>query len=148
MKKKKTKKVKFELSAGGIVFCPETNKVLVIEDYQGRIGLPKGQVEKNESLQEAAQRETEEETGIKNIKPIQKIGEITFFYRLKKDLIFKKVVYFLFEASPQRPSPQKEEIKKAFWIPKNQLTEKLSFANLKPLAKKALQIIESLYGTT
>ncbi len=145
-KKKQKQKAKFELSAGGIVFCPETGKFLVIKDSKGRIALPKGLVESGESLSQAAKRETEEETGVKNLKLVKKIGEVSLFYRLKKDLIFKKIVYFLFEASPQQPTPQKAEIQNAFWVNKDEFTSKLSFDNLKPLAQKALSLIEKQYG--
>ncbi|MCD6195152.1 NUDIX domain-containing protein [bacterium] len=144
--RKKKQKTKFELSAGGIVFCPQTKKILVIEDKKGRVGLPKGWVEKGEKLVETAKRETSEETGIKNLQTVKKIGEINFFYRRNKNLIFKKVVYFLFETSKQKPKPQKEEIENAYWVKKEEFTKILSYDNLKPLAQKALRIINSFYG--
>lgn len=144
-KKAKKQKADFELSAGGIVFCPKTKKILVIEDKKGRISLPKGWVEKNEKLIETARRETEEETGVKNLRLIKKIGEVNFFYRKKTNLVFKKVVYFLFESSYQKPKVQKEEINNAYWVRKEQFTKILSYDNLKPLAKKALQLINSFY---
>ncbi len=143
MKKRKKEKAEFELSAGGIVYCPQTDEILVIKDPKGRVTFPKGQVQKEENLLETAQRETAEEAGInaEKLVPEGKLGEVKVFYRFQGKLIFKKIVYFLFFSPLQTPSPQKEEINDAFWLPKDEVLEKLDFNNLKPIFKKALKII-------
>ena len=51
--------------AGVFIYHPETGKVLVIQVYNQYIGLPKGGVEPNETLEQAAIRETFEETGFR-----------------------------------------------------------------------------------
>ena len=61
--KPKKKKVKVEISAGGVVFKKEDNKLkfLLILDGYGRWALPKGHIEKGESTKTAALREVSEE---------------------------------------------------------------------------------------
>ena len=59
--------------AGGIVINPQKG-IAIVNQNNDSWSLPKGHVEKNESILEAAIREIYEETGLKNIKLIKKIG--------------------------------------------------------------------------
>lgn len=86
-----------ELCAGGVIACVHNGKVIIAltteNNYPGLV-LPKGHVEKGENLQEAAIREIEEETGLKNLKLVCLLGT-------KERLDFKKEYwknthYFLF----------------------------------------------------
>lgn len=64
--KKFTKKIPLVVAAGGVVTNPE-GKVLFI--YRNdKWDLPKGKLDKGETLEEAALREVEEETGVKGLK--------------------------------------------------------------------------------
>jgi len=146
-KQKKTppKKTKFELSAGGIVYNKNSKKVLIIKDPRGRFSFPKGRVEEREAVLNAAKREVAEETGVKKLEFIAKLGEIKYFYNLKGEFIFKKVVYFFFETTQKKLTIQKEEIKDAFFIGTNQLTKKISFKNILPIIKEAQKIISKNY---
>ena len=65
-----------EISAGGIVYNTRTKKVLLILDPNNKWGIPKGLVEKGESIENAAMREVREETGLKNVKIIKDLGAI------------------------------------------------------------------------
>lgn len=139
--KQEKKKAKFELSAGGIVYNPKFKKILVIEYHDGRFGLPKGHNEKGETMVETAKRETTEETGVKNLKFIAKIGEIDYFFKLHGEFIFKKVVYFLFTTTNIKTKAQQSEIKKAQFISFEKAEKKLSFKNLLPLLKKSKKLL-------
>ena len=68
------------------------DKVLIIKHNQGHYGFPKGHVEKNETEQETAIRETKEETNIDAIV----IGQFkkTITYSPKRNVI-KDVIYFI-----------------------------------------------------
>ena len=83
-----------ELLAGGVVFRKKENnyQIVFVLDIFDCWTLPKGHLEKGEKPEDAALREIREETGLKNLKIIKKLGERTY-----KDGI-KKVTDFLVEA--------------------------------------------------
>jgi 8-oxo-dGTP pyrophosphatase MutT (NUDIX family) len=64
--KKFSKKIPLVVAAGGVV-TNKTGKVLFIY-RNNKWDLPKGKVEKGETLEEAALREVEEETGVQGLK--------------------------------------------------------------------------------
>ena len=70
-------------SAGGIILNKE-NKIAMVEQRNDIWSLPKGHLEKNESELDAAIREIHEETGLTQIKYIQKIGQYTR-YKIGKE---------------------------------------------------------------
>jgi ADP-ribose pyrophosphatase YjhB (NUDIX family) len=148
IKKIKTipKKAKFELSAGGIVYNPELKKILVIEAADGRISLPKGHNKKSESMIETAKREIAEETDVKNLEFIAKIGEPTYFFKFKNEFIFKKVVCFLFITNNLKAKPQLSEIKSAQFESISEIKKVITFKNLLPLLDKAEKLIKEKYG--
>ena len=53
--------MRIEKSAGGVVIYD--NAILLLRKYNGDWVLPKGRIEKDEKIKEAALREVKEETG-------------------------------------------------------------------------------------
>lgn len=138
---KPKQKAKFELSAGGIVYNSKLKKILIIEYHDGRFAFPKGHNENDESMIETAKREIAEETGVKNLKFLAKIGEIDYFFKLHGKFIFKKVVYFLFTTTNIKTQAQQSEIKRAQFVSFETAEKKLSFKNLLPLLKKSKKLL-------
>ena len=68
----------FEISAGLVIFRREQGSIeyLLLQYDEKYWGFAKGRVEKGESFSETAMRELEEETGIKKLKLIKKLGII------------------------------------------------------------------------
>ena len=65
------------ISSGGLVVKTIDNKthfLFIKFDKYKTIGFAKGHVEKGESLRQAALRETEEETGLSDLRIIKKLG--------------------------------------------------------------------------
>ena len=56
-----------EISAGAVLYTRKQDGILylLIKDFHGNYGFPKGHLEEGETLKEAAQREILEEVGIK-----------------------------------------------------------------------------------
>lgn len=75
--------IKEIVAAGGIVFN-EFNEVLFIY-RRGYWDLPKGKLDPGETLEEAAVREVEEETGIKNIQLLQYIDDTYHLFKTQKN---------------------------------------------------------------
>jgi len=144
-KKTQNKKTKFELSCGGVVYNKKIKKILIIKDLNNHFGFPKGKVEKDEPLLSAAKRETYEETGVKKLKFLAKIGEVKYFYKLKGSFIFKKVVYFLFETKQIYLTPQKEEIKKALWANLKEIQDKIKYKNTTSVIEETKKLIKQKY---
>lgn len=132
-----------EFSSGGIVAKKTDSglKILLIKDGYGRWTWPKGNIEKGETSQNAAIREIREEVGLKNIRLIDKIDSIKYFYRLKGKLIFKTVYLYLFEAEGnENLKVLKAEINDAKWLAPDEAVEKIDYKGSKETLKKALAV--------
>jgi len=101
--------MKEEISAGGVVVFG--NAILLLRKYNGDWVLPKGKIEKDEQMTEAALREVKEETGIK-AKILKYLGEIHYTYKENWDetnRIHKTVHWYMMESNILDTVPQKEE---------------------------------------
>lgn len=114
---------KYIEAAGGMVFNKE-NQVLTIHRL-GKWDLPKGKVEKNETIAEAALREVEEECGISNLQLGDELESTYHTYWMNNTWMLKRSYWFRMTYSGQEnPVPQTEEdIEKVEWLPTNQLEE-------------------------
>jgi len=103
-----------ETAAGGVVVRFEKGKPLVAlirEASYNDYFLPKGKVEKGETLEEAAVREIEEEAGLRKLRLVHKIG-VTERLNYKRSA-WKTTHYYLFftEQKKGRPTDKKHKYK-------------------------------------
>jgi bis(5'-nucleosidyl)-tetraphosphatase len=128
-----------EHSAGAIIFRREEGKklYLLLHYRSGHWEFPKGHIEKGEEETEAAKRETEEETGIRDIIFIKGFREpIKYFFRARKRTIFKTVIFYLAETETKRIKLSEEHI--GFkWLDYKQAKKQLTFKNAKKIIEKA-----------
>lgn len=113
----------FMKAAGGVVLNKK-NEILFIY-RRGYWDLPKGKVEKNENLRNAAIRETIEETGLIELKIIKRLKPTYHIYNEKGIDILKKTSWFLMQTnSNQKLIPQTEEdIEIAKWVNKSEFNK-------------------------
>ena len=115
----------FELieAAGGVV--QNDDKEILFIYRRGKWDLPKGKMEHGESEELCAEREIEEETGVKGLKLKKKIGETYHIYREKERDILKTRHWFYFLCSgAQVLAPQEaEDITEAKWIKTKHIKE-------------------------
>ena len=111
-------------AAGGVVTNPAGEILFIFR--LGWWDLPKGKIEKGESIESAALREVEEETGCTNLKLGRKLLETYHTYKLKKGKrVLKKTYWFHMEADMQELVPQTEEnIELAQWMSSKSFFEK------------------------
>jgi len=132
-----------EVCAGGIIYCQIDNryKFVVILDAYGKWTLPKGHVEKDEQIEETALREIEEETGIKNLKLVEKIGETEYeIHQPQHPPFLKRVYFFLFETTYQPLAlPQLAEVKDVKWLEAEEALAIISYDNVKVIFETALK---------
>jgi 8-oxo-dGTP pyrophosphatase MutT (NUDIX family) len=128
-------KIPVEKAAGGLVYNPKGEILFIYRN--GKWDLPKGGIEKNEGKKEAAIREVEEETGVKNLKIIDRIDKTYHIFKRNGKFRLKITYWYKMETSfTENLIPQEEEgIEKAVWVQPNQVAELLenSYENIKLL---------------
>ena len=137
MLKKFLKKAPNVIAGGGKVYN-DKGKVLFIY-RNGKWDLPKGKIEKKESIEEGAMREVEEETGVKGLKimkPLDKTYHIfkrNGRYRIKITYWFKMYTEYDGKLVPETS----EGITKVKWLSKKKIKKALkkdnSYANIREL---------------
>lgn len=113
-------------AAGGIVI--NKNRELLFIHRFNKWDLPKGHVEKNESIEDAAIREVIEETAVESLKLESHIGSTFHIYFLFNTWCIKETHYYLMSTTSTSPLvPQlSEAIVAATWIKKEQIMETLN----------------------
>jgi 8-oxo-dGTP pyrophosphatase MutT (NUDIX family) len=147
-----------EKSAGVIIFRKEAGKIYyLLLHYPGmnRKGghweFTKGHIENNETEEDAAIRETREETGISDLKILPGFKEyIKYFFKqnFKKEplprniknnkkvsWIFKLVVFFVAETQIKEIKISAEHLN-YIWLPFEEAVKKTTYKNSKELLKK------------
>ena len=133
--KKFTKKIPLEVAAGGVV-TNKKGKVLFI--YRNdKWDLPKGKLDKGETIEECALREVEEETGVKNLK-IENILQTTYHvFKRNGKYKLKEVHWFAMKTSYKGPlvGQKNEGIERVKWKGPKKIEKALqnSYTNIKIL---------------
>ena len=125
------------LSAGGVVF--NKGKVVLLRKKAGWV-LPKGTVEKGETIEEAALREVREETGLHNISIITEIGHIRYQFLSRGRPMKKTVYFFLMETTDEELVPG-EEFKEARWFSLENAEHIMAFENQRGILRRALGVL-------
>ena len=132
-----------ETSAGIVLFRKENSKnlFLLLHYPSGHWDFVKGKMEKGESVQQTAIRETKEETGITDINFIDNFEEwIEYNFQYKGELVHKKVVFFLAETKENKITISDEHLNFT-WMDYNTAIEKTTFDNAKTVLTKAQELL-------
>ena len=136
-----------EKSAGAVIFRKEEGKkYYLLLHYPNGVShrtakdywdLPKGHIEKGETLEDTAKREVEEETGLEDIEIAPGFKEtIKYFFRWEEKNVMKFVTFFVAETKTKEVKISKEHI--GFeWLLFKEALDKLSFKNAKEIIKAA-----------
>ena len=131
-----------EKSAGAVVFHrgEKIEYLLLLSTYWG---FPKGRIEKDEDERTAALREVREESGLEVtiLEGFRQVDE--YWYHHKGQRIQKFAVFFLAEAS-HRESKISWEHEDMIWRPFDAAMERLKFAGLRELLKKADEFVKQV----
>src|SRR4051794_37221393 len=119
-----------EFSAGGVVVRGEDTIVIVPvrRAANGRkvIALPKGHVDPGETAVQAAAREVREEAGVE-AEPVEKLGDVRYWYQRSGRRIAKQVAFFLCEYRSGDPADHDSEVEVARWMPLDEAVGALSY---------------------
>ena len=127
--------MKREFSAGGVVL--RGGEIAVVTPRQGVLALPKGHPDGDETLEQAATREVLEETGLV-AKPVERLGEVRYWYTFRGERVLKSVTFFLFDYVSGSVEDHDDEVESAEWIPLKRAPELLSYKGEREMAEKAL----------
>ena len=128
-------------AAGGIVENQEGKKLFIRR--LGKWDLPKGKIEKNEGIEEAAIREVEEECGISNISTNRLLHCTYHVYSVKEEIVLKKTHWFNMSTNYSGPlTPQLEEnITDVCWLSNDEIEKTVlndTYNSIKNLLKETI----------
>ncbi len=134
-----------EVSAGGVVVSD--GRVLVIvptrpaADGSHVLGLPKGHPDEGETLVQAATREVREEAGVE-AEPLERLGEVRYWYVRDRRRVAKSVFFFLFRYLGGDPADHDDEVLEARWMRLEEAREALTYPGEREMVERALVICQ------
>ncbi|MFH1694710.1 MAG: NUDIX domain-containing protein [Patescibacteria group bacterium] len=121
--------MKYAHSAGGIILNKE-NKVAVVNQDGYTWAFPKGGIKEGEDELTAAKREVWEETGLKKVELIKKLGSYQRnVFNNKGEIdksVLKTITMFLFKTEEEELKPVDLKNPEAKWLTKKEVIETLS----------------------
>ena len=137
--------MKFEFSAGGIVYRKNPNLQILVCQHSQHHGwvFPKGLIgdkEKGEEKEDTAVREVKEETGIgaeieKSLTPTE------YWYKWEGDKVKKTVYFFIMKYVGGDTKDHDHEMEEVEWIDYNDVSQRLTFASDKKAWEEAKKLI-------
>jgi 8-oxo-dGTP pyrophosphatase MutT (NUDIX family) len=128
-----------EFSAGGVVVRRMRGRpfVAVVRVRDDVLALPKGHPDAGESAVDAARREVREETGLE-AEPLEKLGDIRYWYFRDGQRVMKIVSFFLFRYRSGSVADHDDEVESAEWIPLKEAPHRLAYGGEQQMAEAAL----------
>ena len=128
------------IAAGGLVTNSKAELLMIFR--RGFWDLPKGKLDKGETIEACAIREVQEETGIKSLE-LEKFTGITlheYFDKYLKEKVIKETHWYAMKAAEgETLIPQTEEdIEEIKWVNRNELERylELSYKNIVEVVNK------------
>ena len=131
-----------EISSGGVVVFGNT--ILLLKKFNGDWVLPKGRIEKDETVKEAALREVLEESGVR-AKILNYIGMAQYRYKNFKEgeMVCKTVHWYLMKSKCMDCTPQKKEgFVDAVFVHVDKAKDLVRYEDERNIILKGLKMIE------
>lgn len=129
------------IRAGGGLVRNDKNEILFIF-RNGKWDLPKGKVEKTESIENCAVREVQEECGLENLVLIKHLTDTYHTYNIGPNQKLKKTSWYRMFSNDVELTPQIEEgITKIKWVKESKLKKVLdnTFSSIPEVIKAELK---------
>lgn len=122
-------------AGGGLVYNEKGEILFILRN--GKWDLPKGGVEKNETIEKTAIREVEEETGVKGLQIVKKLPKTYHVFKRNGQYKLKQTTWFEMKTnfSGKTKGQISEGIEEVAWIKPNNISNILtnSYENIKLL---------------
>lgn len=136
-------KWKREISAGGVVYKKEKDKIFILlirpsgetKNKEKKWTFPKGHLD-GQKPEEAAVREVKEEAGVE-ARIIKNLGSIKYSYQWEEESIFKIVTFYLMEYVSGDPENHDHEVVDVKWVEIGKTEKSLSYKGDKEMLGKA-----------
>lgn len=136
------KVMKFQFSAGGIVYKKNEGQTLILvakhSAHHGWV-FPKGLIGDKvagEKKEITAIREVKEETGIE-AQIERQLAPATYWFKFEGETIKKTVYYFIMKAIGGNTSDHDMEMEKVEWLPKDEVGKRLTYKSDQEVWKEA-----------
>jgi 8-oxo-dGTP pyrophosphatase MutT (NUDIX family) len=133
-----------ETTAGGVVFRRRNGEVeiLLTQDAKDRWTIAKGHIEPGETPRQTAEREVQEETGLKEMKVLNHLGKTQFRYRRQNSLILMTMHIFLIKALGDTDKLVKEEWMNGIgWFPFKKAIDMVEYEGIEKLMLLGMKYI-------
>ena len=136
--------MKREFSAGGVVVRRFRGRpfLCAVRPRQDVLALPKGHPDGDETMLAAATREVLEETGLV-AEPVEKLGDVRYWYHRGGDRVFKVVSFWLFRYRSGSVRDHDHEVVGAEWIPLEEAPRLLAYKGERDMAAAALSALNT-----
>ena len=135
-------------SAGGVVI--RGDQVLLLDrPARGEIRLPKGHIERGESPEVAALRETMEETGYFDLEIVADLGGRIVEFEVDDRHVIRREYYFLMALRGDRRVPQPLQDAAQFqplWVSLAEAAALLTFSAEQDVIRRAQQLLDQTGG--
>jgi 8-oxo-dGTP pyrophosphatase MutT (NUDIX family) len=131
--------MKEDFSYGLVPIYQEQNQVefLLTQHIEGHWAFPKGHAEGDENHLAAAQREFEEETGLKHYQVDDEVSFTEEYYPTKDgQILHKTVTYFPAFVEQKGVKIQEEEVQDYAWLPYAAAQKRLTFTGSKRVLRE------------
>ncbi len=126
-----------ETTAGGVVYRRSSDgevEILLTQDAKDRWTIAKGHIEPGETPRQTAEREVQEETGLKEMKVLNHLGKTQFRYRRQNSLILMTMHIFLIKALGDTDRLVKEEWMNGIgWFPFKKAIDMVEYEGIEKL---------------
>jgi 8-oxo-dGTP pyrophosphatase MutT (NUDIX family) len=138
-------RISYTASGGVLTNAEGTHVLLLIRPERDEVRLPKGHVEPEETLADAALREVAEEAGYDDIEVIADLGEQLVAFPLDGKVIRRIEHYFLLRTrtlhQTDRPQPDDQQFF-TIWVPWDEAPTHLTFEAEQVWIRRARQAME------
>ena len=135
-------------AAGGVVASRDAGALRVVLIAVGRDGdlrwsLPKGHFKKSETVEQAARREVEEETGLR-VEIVEKLATIDYWFVERSVRYHKFVYYYLMRAVGGDFGDHDHEVVDVRWFGWDEALRRMAYANERRVLETERDRVERL----